>query len=259
MDCTSASLAAEPPPETTRTQAGSVSEHLHGALVYGGRSLARRGIHRRAVCGGNGGRPDCEGNRLRRSRCRRWLRRALRRRAGQGTRLSSWPASTSAASSCSEPTGFARPRPQREDHCRAGLGPGAAFFRGQMVAHVGLDPRKDINFVAHPAAEAKRASRRGKDRWASMGFPPDPRSCERRKSAMWSLIARWTGLGPNTFAAWSPETANSSRKNPAATKRALRAILKGDRDLRSRARARRPDFIVDKGYHRRATSTRSKP
>ena len=49
-----------------------------------------------------------------------------------------------------------------------------------MVAHVGLDPRKDVNFVEHPAAEGKQLLAEGKVD-AYLGFPPDPQELRARK------------------------------------------------------------------------------
>ena len=50
-----------------------------------------------------------------------------------------------------------------------------------MVAYVGMDPRKEVDFVAHPPAEAKRLLAEGKID-ADLGLPPDPR----KRSATWS-------------------------------------------------------------------------
>ena len=55
-------------------------------------------------------------------------------------------------------------------------------FLASMVAYVGLDPRKDINFVARPAAEAKQLLAEGQtvaalkllDRPALRSLPPVP-------------------------------------------------------------------------------------
>ena len=58
-------------------------------------------------------------------------------------------------------------------------------FLASMVAYVGMDPRKDVDFVAHPPAEAKRLLAEGKVD-AYLGFPRTPRSFGRRRSAMWS-------------------------------------------------------------------------
>jgi len=53
-------------------------------------------------------------------------------------------------------------------------------FLSSMVAHVGLDPRKDVNFVEHPAAEASGSSRRERSTPTSV-FAPDPQELRARK------------------------------------------------------------------------------
>ena len=53
-------------------------------------------------------------------------------------------------------------------------------YLSSMVAHVGLDPRKDVNFVEHPAAEGMRLLAEGKVD-AYLGFPPDPQELRARK------------------------------------------------------------------------------
>jgi NitT/TauT family transport system substrate-binding protein len=106
-----------------------------------------------------------------------------------------------------------------------GLGLTQHVFLASMVAHVGLDPRKDVNFVAHPAAEAKQLLAEGKVD-AYLGFPPDPQELRAKKvghvvvnSAIdrpWSQYFCCIATGHRDFV----------RKHPVATKRALRAILK---------------------------------
>jgi NitT/TauT family transport system substrate-binding protein len=46
---------------------------------------------------------------------------------------------------------------------------------------VGLDPRRDIQWVTLPPAESKRLLATGEID-AYMGFPPDPQELRRRKS-----------------------------------------------------------------------------
>ena len=98
-------------------------------------------------------------------------------------------------------------------------------FLSSMMAHVGLDPRKDVNFVEHPPADGKRLLAEGKVD-AYLGFPPDPQELRARKighvvvnSAIdrpWSQYFCCLAAGHREFV----------RKHPIATKRALRAILK---------------------------------
>src|SRR5438552_5782238 len=53
------------------------------------------------------------------------------------------------------------------------LDPSPYAFLASMAAYVGLDPRKDINWVKHPADESMRLLADGKID-AYLGFPPEP-------------------------------------------------------------------------------------
>jgi len=119
-------------------------------------------------------------------------------------------------------------------------------FLSSMVAHVGLDPRKDVNFVEHPPAEGKRLLAEGKVA-AYLGFPPDPQELRARKvghvvvnSAVdrpWSQYFCCLATGHREFV----------KKHPIATKRALRAILKGA-DLCALEPERAARALVDGGF-----------
>jgi NitT/TauT family transport system substrate-binding protein len=98
-------------------------------------------------------------------------------------------------------------------------------FFASIVAYVGLDPRKDIAWVTHPAEEAVRLLSEGKLD-AIIGFPPLAQ--ELRNKRIGRVI-----LDSSTDRPWSHQfccivTGNRDfvRKHPVATKRALRAILK---------------------------------
>jgi NitT/TauT family transport system substrate-binding protein len=119
-------------------------------------------------------------------------------------------------------------------------------FLSSMVAHVGLDPRKDVNFVEHPADEGKRLLAEGKVD-AYLGFPPDPQELRALKvghvvvnSAVdrpWSQYFCCLATGHREFV----------RKHPIATKRALRAILKGA-DICALEPERAARALVDGGF-----------
>jgi len=106
------------------------------------------------------------------------------------------------------------------------LGSAQHVFLSSIVAQVGLDPRKDVNFVEHPAAECKRLLAEGKVD-AYLAFPPDPQELRALKvghivvnSAVdrpWSQYFCCLATGHREFV----------KKHPIATKRALRAILQG--------------------------------
>jgi NitT/TauT family transport system substrate-binding protein len=123
------------------------------------------------------------------------------------------------------------------------------YFIASMVAYVGMDPRKDINWV-----EAKTFDRamqyfiEGKAD-AFLGSPPQPQLLRRQKIG--SVIVNtvqdkpWSQYFCCVVAARPEFVAN----NPIATKRALRAILNAT-DLCVSEPERVAKFIVAKGYER---------
>jgi NitT/TauT family transport system substrate-binding protein len=98
-------------------------------------------------------------------------------------------------------------------------------FLVSMAAYVGLDPRKDIKWVTHPAPTSIDLLAHGKID-AFMGFPPQPQELRARKIGhvlVNSNIDRpWSQYYCCMVAAHRPFV----QKNPIATKRALRSILK---------------------------------
>jgi len=100
-------------------------------------------------------------------------------------------------------------------------------FLASMATQVGLDPSRDINWVTYPPTEAKQLLAEGKID-AFLGFPPDPQELRARKighSIVNSAIDRpWSQY----FCCMVTANRDFVRKHPVATKRALRAILKGD-------------------------------
>ena len=110
-------------------------------------------------------------------------------------------------------------------------------FLASMVAYVGLDPRKDINWVDASADESMQLLARGKDRRLP-GLPAGPTGAAREEDR---TRGRQQRGGPAVVAVLLLHGRGNRefvRKHPVATKRALRAILKGSRHLRPRARAR---------------------
>ena len=126
------------------------------------------------------------------------------------------------------------------------LGSPAHVFLSSMLAHVGLDPSKDVTFAEHPAAEGKRLLSEGKID-AYLAFPPDTQELRARKighvvvnstvDRPWSQYFCCMATGHRTFV----------RKHPIATKRALRAILKAA-DLCALEPERAARALVDGGF-----------
>ena len=126
------------------------------------------------------------------------------------------------------------------------LGSTHHLFLTGIVAYVGLDPRKDIQWVTRPPVEAKQMLANGEID-AYMGFPPDPQELRAKKIGhvvMNSAVDRpWSQY----FCCMVAGNREFVRKNPVATKRAVRAILKADQVC-----VTEPDrigrLLVDKGY-----------
>ncbi len=126
------------------------------------------------------------------------------------------------------------------------IGSSQHVFLSTMAAHVGLDPRRDINWVTHRPEESMRLlAERKVD--AFLGFPPEPQELRARKighvvvnSALdrpWSQYFCCMLIGNREFV----------RKHPVATKRALRAILKAN-SLCALEPDRAARLLVDKGF-----------
>jgi NitT/TauT family transport system substrate-binding protein len=107
------------------------------------------------------------------------------------------------------------------------LGGGHHVFLSVMAAHVGLDPRKDIDWVTRPLVEAKELLAAGKID-AYLGFPPDPQ--ELRAKKVGHVVVNSTVDRPwsQYFCCMAVGNRDFVRRHPIATKRALRAILKAN-------------------------------
>jgi NitT/TauT family transport system substrate-binding protein len=119
-------------------------------------------------------------------------------------------------------------------------------FISIITAYVGLNPHKDITWVVYPFPETMRLLAEGKID-AFLGFPPQPYELRARKIGhvvVNSMVDRpWSQY----FCCMLTATREFVRKHPTATKRALRAILKGA-DICAREPARAARFLVDKGF-----------
>jgi NitT/TauT family transport system substrate-binding protein len=133
------------------------------------------------------------------------------------------------------------------------LGSDSHIFISMFVAHVGLDPRKDIRWIIRPTVETHPELLEAGAIDAFMAGPP--LSIEYRAKRIGHVLVNTTTDKP-----WSQHfccliTANTDfvRKYPAATKRALRAILKAG-DLCAREPAQVARLIAAKGLGRYDTA-----
>ncbi len=105
------------------------------------------------------------------------------------------------------------------------LGSGHHTFVSMMASHVGLDPRKDIEWVIQPAAEGKKLLAEGKID-ALMAFPPDPQELRAKKIGHVVVSSAVDRPWSQYFCCMIGANGDFVRKHPIATKRAVRAILK---------------------------------
>lgn len=127
-----------------------------------------------------------------------------------------------------------------------GIGGPQHVFLSAMAAYVGLDPRHDIDWVVHPSAEGMQLFADGKAD-AFLGFPPEPQELRAKKIGRvvvntvvdkpWSEYYCCMLVGNRGFV----------QKHPAATKRAVRALLKAT-DLCAKQPALAARMIVEKGF-----------
>ena len=120
------------------------------------------------------------------------------------------------------------------------------IFLASMMAHVGLDPKKDINWVVHPFDETMELLARGKVD-AFLGFPPQPQQVRAKKIGHVVVNSMMDRPWSQYFCCTLNGNREFVRKYPVATKRVIRAILRAT-DICAREPARIARFLVDKGF-----------
>src|SRR4029079_14488979 len=98
-------------------------------------------------------------------------------------------------------------------------------FLANMTAYVGLDVHKDIHFVTLPGPESIRLLSEGKID-AYLGFPPEPQEMRERQIGHPVIDSTVDQPWSQYFCCLVAGNREFVRRNPVATKRALRAILK---------------------------------
>lgn len=126
------------------------------------------------------------------------------------------------------------------------LGGSQHVFLASMAAYVGLDPRKDINWVTHPQAESTRLLTEGRID-AVLAIPPETQELRAKKIGHVVVNSMMDRPWSQYFCCMVTGNKEFVRKYPTATKRALRAILKAT-DVCALQPERAARFLVDKGY-----------
>ena len=126
------------------------------------------------------------------------------------------------------------------------LGTGRHVFLASAMAWVGLDPRKDVTFAVHSPAESIRLLAEGKID-AYQAFAEEVQELRARKIGRVILDSTTDRPWSQYFCCFAAVNRGFARRNPVASKRALRAILKA-----TNVCALEPDraarFLVDRGY-----------
>ncbi|HSE85350.1 MAG TPA: ABC transporter substrate-binding protein [Candidatus Binatia bacterium] len=130
---------------------------------------------------------------------------------------------------CFELLGSERIRTIRDLKGRAvaipALDPSPYAFLASMVSYVGLNPHKDINWVKHQPGEAMQLLADGKID-AYLGFPTEPQEFRAKKIGRVVVNSAVDRPWSQYFCCMLTGNREFVRKNPVATKRAIRAILK---------------------------------
>jgi len=119
-------------------------------------------------------------------------------------------------------------------------------FLASIAAYVGLDPSRDINFVTYPANQSMQLLADSKID-ALLSFPPVPQELRAKKIGHVILNSSVDRPWSQYFCCMISGNRKFVRKHPAATKRAMRALLKAvDLCVASPERAAR--IVADRGY-----------
>jgi NitT/TauT family transport system substrate-binding protein len=118
-----------------------------------------------------------------------------------------------------------------------------------MAAQVGLDPQTDIHFVTDPNVKPIELFAAGKID-AFLGFPPEPQELRARKLGHVLVNTALDLPWSQYFCCLLAGNRDFVRKNPVASKRVLRAILKTT-DLCASDPASAARQLVDRGFAQR--------
>jgi NitT/TauT family transport system substrate-binding protein len=115
-----------------------------------------------------------------------------------------------------------------------------------MAAHVGIDPKREINFVVHSPIDSMQLLAEGKID-ALIGFPPVPQELREKKIGRVIVSSGLDRPWSQYFCCIVAAHQDFVRKYPVAAKRALRAIIKATQFC-----AAEPELaarlVADKGY-----------
>jgi NitT/TauT family transport system substrate-binding protein len=121
------------------------------------------------------------------------------------------------------------------------------FYLASMVAYVGMDPRKDVQWVAgHTFDGMVNLFIEGKAD-ATLAFPPQPQQLRAKKIGRVIVNTAQDRPWSEYYCCLISARPQFVKENPVATKRAVRAILKAT-DICANEPERAARYIVAKGY-----------
>jgi NitT/TauT family transport system substrate-binding protein len=120
------------------------------------------------------------------------------------------------------------------------------IFLSSMAAYVGLDPSKDINWVTHPSGTSIQLLAEGRID-AMLAFPPEPQELRARKIGHVVVNSGADRPWSQYFCCMVAGNREFVRRNPIATKRVLRAVLKAS-ELCALEPERAARTVIERGY-----------
>jgi NitT/TauT family transport system substrate-binding protein len=119
-------------------------------------------------------------------------------------------------------------------------------FLSSMAAYVGLDPSKDINWATHPSGTSIQLLAEGRID-AMLAFPPEAQELRARKIGHVVVSSGTDRPWSQYFCCMVAGNREFVRRNPVATKRVLRAVLKAS-ELCALEPERAARTVIDRGH-----------
>ena len=126
------------------------------------------------------------------------------------------------------------------------LGSPEYAFLSSILAYVGLTPNTDVNWLNLPASEARQSFTDGKSD-AFLAFPPVVQELEAKKIGHVVVDSMMDKPWSQYYCCMMTGRKDFVQRNPVATKRALRAIMKAT-DICALNPERAAKLMVDKGF-----------
>lgn len=154
---------------------------------------------------------------------------------------------------CYELLGHQRVRAVRDIKHRSvaisGYGSTEHIFVSSIAAYVGIDPRRDIEWVVGHSTEGAREAFASGKADAFLGFAPQPQQLAERKVGHVILSTTEDRPWSQYFCCMLTGNRAFVQKNPIATRRAMRAMLKAA-DMCASDPVRAARYMVDRGFER---------